>query len=170
MTITMAMLALCARYPATTLCGYWCAHFALFGVGGWGSFDLFDERWWRDLVAHAVAGYTTLISLYAIRVRRRERKAGRFARFAWWFVDGSSYTRAACFGAFQGCVWEGVEFVLDSIRHLLPFRLAAAQGGVEDTILDIVVSVPLAVLAMVCIRAYEHRLAVRARHQHAAAL
>ncbi len=161
------ILALCARYPARTLFGYWCAHAALFLVFSWRPFETFDGNWWRDLSAHALAGYTLLISLF-IACRRPRSDAGWLRRHGEWFLAGRSPLRAVLFGLEESFLWELSEFVLDRVREYLPFYIAAAQDGWKDTLLDIAVALPTAVLAMYCIRWYERRARAKTREPVAA--
>ena len=148
------------RYPSVAIGSYWCAHAAFFLVFSWRPFTTFDDAWWRDLSAHAIAGYALLISL-SVACRRPQLEPGRPRRFSEWFLVGRSYARAAAFGLAESLLWEGLEFVLDHVRFFFPFRLAAAQDGIVDTLLDIVVAIPTAMLAMACIRTYESRRVAR---------
>ncbi len=157
----MAVLfAFCARYPRALLGSYWCAHAAFFLVFSWRPFETFDDAWWRDLSAHAIAGYTLLISL-AIALRRPCLERSLLRSFGEWFLVGRSYMRAVAFGIVESLLWEGLEFVLDRVREYLPFFIAVAQGGWWDTALDIAVALPMAMFAMACVRRYERRRAVR---------
>ena len=162
------LLGVCMRYPRVVIGSYWCAHAAFFLVFSWRPFTTFDDAWWRDLSAHAIAGYALLISL-SVACRRPRPEPRWLRRFSEWFLVGRSYARAAAFGLVEGVAWELFEFMLDRAREHLPFFLAAAQGGWADNVLDIAVALPTALLAMACIRWYERRQQARA-HSHAPAL
>ncbi|MDP3735637.1 MAG: hypothetical protein Q8R39_04395 [bacterium] len=78
-------------------------------------------------------------------------------RMCEWFLVHHTYTRAVFFAIVEGVVWELFEWTLDRVRLSLPFHLAAAQDGWTDTLLDIAVAIPTAMLAMAAIRWHERR-------------
>ena len=140
--------------------GYWCIH-VTFSLYWWGSFSTFDGTWWRDLGAHAVSGGMLLMSLHGVCGEPRANPGWRW--LFEWFLFGRTYQRAALFAVAESVVWELFEWgVIERVRLHLPFSLAAPQDGWPDTLLDIAVAIPTAMLAMACIRTYEGRRATRA--------